>query len=81
MDRSDTLESYARNRPYAPFATILDPLAAIGAAIARKFDALHRGIAFRRTVSALPSLDDRTLRDIGLSRTDIVTAAREACEN
>lgn len=33
-----------------------------------------------KTVSALSQLDDRTLRDIGLNRTAIVTAARHATD-
>ena len=33
-----------------------------------------------KTVSALSQLDDRTLRDIGLNRTAIVSAARHAAE-
>lgn len=44
------------------------------------FSANARERRIHKTVSALSQLDDRTLRDIGLNRTAIVTAARHAAD-
>lgn len=65
--------------------SVVDAVSATGSAllhgIGRTINMVHRGIVFRRTVSTLSSLDDRTLRDIGVARADIIRIAEEACDN
>lgn len=48
------------------------------AAVGRVAGRIMEGIEYRRTVAALSRLDERTLRDIGMSRMDIHYRAREA---
>jgi uncharacterized protein YjiS (DUF1127 family) len=45
---------------------------------ARAVSRIRHSLAVRRTVAELSRLDDRTLRDIGLHRTDIDAAAAAA---
>jgi len=91
MSSSSDFVRHRNNRASVPLSDALGALAffvdavsatgtAIHRGIVRALNALHRGIAFRRTVSTLSSLDDRTLRDIGITRADITRVAEEACE-
>jgi uncharacterized protein YjiS (DUF1127 family) len=79
------------NGPVVPFAEVVQPmnhvadgLSQAGLGIARMFAgtgaAIHRRIRFNRTVSALSSLSDHTLRDIGIDRSAIVDVARDLAD-
>ena len=67
--------------PWYPLSTQFPPPDSASPGIGRTINMVHRGIVFRRTVSTLSSLDDRTLRDIGIARADIIRIAEEACDN
>lgn len=46
--------------------------------VTRIIAAISRWMDYRRTVTELRSLDDRTLSDLGISRYDIDSVARKA---
>lgn len=47
-----------------------------GGALRQLFEAWTRGLQTRRRCAELQNLDDRTLRDIGLSRSELLSVAR-----
>ncbi|MBX9700546.1 MAG: DUF1127 domain-containing protein [Acetobacteraceae bacterium] len=68
---------------FAPALPVLGPMriardvaARLGAAAGDAFNRLHRVIAERRAAVELAAMDDRMLRDIGLSRYEVRHAAR-----
>ena len=84
MAKATDFHSRSGNDPSVPFIEVSRPLNRVadgiyeaGIGIARIAAAVHRRIRFNRTVSALSSLSDHTLRDIGIDRSQIVTVARD----
>lgn len=86
MTKATDFHSRSGNDPSVPFIEVFRPLDHVadgiyeaGIGIARTAaafgTAVHRRIRFNRTVSALSSLSDHTLRDIGIDRSQIVTVA------
>lgn len=79
------------NRPASPFGAACSAQSDAAAGIpvgGRLMRVLRTLIAgpdrdrrIHKTVTALSRLDDRTLRDIGLSRGDILSAARQATDS
>jgi uncharacterized protein YjiS (DUF1127 family) len=53
------------------------PIRAVAARAAGAFTRMRKHAAERRTLAQLGALDDRTLRDIGLHRTEIPSVAGE----
>ena len=72
-----------------PFYGVIAPTAYVGEiiasglskAISHAFDAIRRSYWERKTRIALSELDDASLRDIGVSRSEIHAIARTVAEN
>ncbi len=62
---------------FAPAEAIADVITQAGMGLIRAIETLHRGIAYRQTVRALNRLDQRTLNDIGIQRSEITDIARD----
>jgi uncharacterized protein YjiS (DUF1127 family) len=84
MNRSSHYTSNTGQAPYVPFAAMYQPVDAVAELISRAalsvvhmIAAVGRGIAYRQTVRALSRLDDRTLDDIGVLRSEITHIAWE----
>ena len=84
MNRSSQYVTNSPNGTNVPFAGLFQPAEAIadaitqaGMAVVRTVEAIHRGIAYRQTVRALNRLNERTLADIGIQRSEITDVARE----
>ena len=91
MAQATDFNSRPNNGPVVPFADVVEPMNNVaegvyeaGSGITRMFTsvfaAIHRQIQFNRTVSALSSLSDHTLRDIGIDRSAIVDVARDLAD-
>ena len=76
---------------YPPFAHVVMQFLHIGEAVAESITAISRGIVravrhlyarhlMRNTMSELRRLDDRLLRDVGLTRADIPRVARDCVD-
>ena len=85
-------QSGMRPAPAVPFSEFTAPMAYIGEAVYTAVEMAAKGIAaaFRavarvaqrhRTQSQLMTLDDRTLQDIGVSRSEIRYIARRVSED
>lgn len=84
MNRSSQYVTNPGSGTHVPFAGLFQPAEAIadaitqaGMAVVRAVETVHRGIAYRQTVRALSRLDERTLADIGIMRSEITDVARE----
>ncbi len=84
MNRSSlyiTSPAHTANVPFAglfqPAEAIADAITQAGMAVVRAVESAHRGIACRQTVRALNRLDQRTLDDIGIHRSEISQIARD----
>ena len=84
MNRSSQYITNPGNGASVPFAGLFQPAEAIAdvitqavMAVVRAIETVHRGIAYRQTVRALSRLDQRTLADIGILRSEITDVARD----
>lgn len=82
MSRSTPYDLNTGTGPFVRNTGIFRPLDAIADlawkirdAVTRRIDSINRDIAYRRTVAALSRLSDHTLRDIGISRSEIMVVA------
>ena len=91
MAQATDVNSRSNKGPAVPFADVTEPMNHVaegvyqaGSGITRMFAsavaAIHRQVQINRTVSALSSLSDHTLRDIGIDRSSIVEVARDLAD-
>ena len=92
MSKATSYRYYDGAEIRVPFAEVTSPMNYMGEAICTGFDAVFRatGKAFhavatkireRRAIAELSELDDRTLADIGISRSLIHHVAKKVAEN
>ena len=85
MSYADHDQPWMKPAPAVPFSAFTVPLATIGealyAAVAAVFRAVARIARRHRTQSRLMTLDNRTLQDIGVARSEIRYVARRMSDD